>query len=40
MKGDKTSRGLFKVIKPLKLFGVNIKSKNNSLPIEIIGKNF
>ncbi len=42
MKGDKSlsRRDFSRVIKPLKLFGVNIKSKNNSLPIEIIGTDF
>ena len=29
-----------RVIKPLRLFGANIKSKNNTLPIEISGANF
>ena len=40
--GDKSlsKRDFSRVIKPLKLFGVNIKSKNNSLPIEIIGTKF
>ncbi len=40
--GDKSlsKRDFSRVIKPLKLFGVNIKSNNNLLPIEIIGTNF
>ncbi len=40
--GDKSlsKRDFSRVIKPLKLFGANIKSKNNLLPIEIIGTNF
>ncbi len=40
--GDKSlsKRDFSRVIKPLRLFGVNIKSKNNSLPIEILGTDF
>ncbi len=40
--GDKSlsKRDFSRVIKPLKLFGVNIKSKNNYLPIEISGTDF
>ncbi len=40
--GDKSlsKRDFSRVIKPLKNFGVNIKSKNNSLPIEITGSDF
>ena len=40
--GDKSlsKRDFSRVIKPLQLFGVNIKSKKNSLPIEIIGSDF
>tara|TARA_B100000989_G_C19484888_1_gene446948 strand:+ start:40 stop:1362 length:1323 start_codon:yes stop_codon:yes gene_type:complete len=40
--GDESlsKRDFSRVIKPLKHFGVNIKSKNNSLPIEIIGSDF
>ena len=40
--GDKSlsKRDFSRVIKPLKLFGVGIKSKNNSLPIEITGTKF
>ncbi len=40
--GDKSlsRRDFSRVIYPLKLFGVNIKSKNGSLPVEIIGTNF
>ena len=40
--GDKSlsRRDFSRVIKPLRLFGVNIKSKNNLLPIEITGTNF
>ena len=40
--GDKSlsRRDFSRVINPLKLFGVNIKSKNNSLPIEISGTKF
>ena len=37
--GDKSlsKRDFSRVIKPLKLFGANIKSKKNTLPIEIVG---
>ncbi len=40
--GDKSlsKRDFSRVIKPLKLFGVNIKSKKNSLPIEILGTDY
>tara|TARA_Y100000816_G_scaffold276099_1_gene244943 strand:- start:936 stop:2261 length:1326 start_codon:yes stop_codon:yes gene_type:complete len=40
--GDKSlsKRDFSRVIKPLKLFGVNIKSRKNHLPIEIIGTDF
>ena len=40
--GDKSlsKRDFSRVIKPLQCFGVNIKSKNNSLPIEITGSEF
>ena len=40
--GDKSlsRRDFSRVINPLKLFGVNIKSKNNCLPIEILGTKF
>ena len=40
--GDKSlsKRDFSRVIKPLKLFGANIKSKNNKLPIEILGTDF
>jgi len=40
--GDKSlsKRDFSRVIKPLRLFGVNIKSKNNFLPIEILGTDF
>ncbi len=40
--GDKSlsKRDFSRVIKPLRLFGVNIKSKNNKLPIEILGSDF
>ena len=40
--GDKSlsKRDFSRVIKPLKLFGVNIKSNNNVLPIEIFGTDF
>ena len=40
--GDKSlsRRDFSRVIKPLRLFGVNIKSKNNKLPIEILGSDF
>ncbi len=40
--GDKSlsKRDFSRVITPLKLFGVNIKSKNNFLPIEIIGSDY
>ena len=40
--GDKSlsKRDFSRVIKPLRLFGANIKSNNNFLPIEIKGTNF
>ena len=40
--GDKSlsKRDFSRVTEPLKLFGVNIKSKNNSLPVEIQGTKF
>jgi len=40
--GDKSlsKRDFSRVIKPLKLFGVNIESKNNMLPIKILGTDF
>ncbi len=40
--GDKSlsTRDFSRVIKPLKLLGANIKSKNNLLPIEILGTEF
>ena len=40
--GDKSlsQRDFSRVIKPLRLFGVNIQSKKNSLPIEILGTNY
>ena len=40
--GDKSlsKRDFYRVIKPLKLFGVNIQSKNNKLPIKILGTDF
>ena len=40
--GDKSlsKRDFYRVIKPLKIFGVNITSKNNNLPIKIIGTDF
>ena len=40
--GDKSlsKRDFSRVIKPLRQFGVNIKSKNNCLPIEILGTKF
>ena len=40
--GDKSlsKRDFSRVIKPLRLFGVNIKSKNNKLPIELSGSDF
>ena len=42
MIGDKSlsQRDFSRVIKPLRLFGVNIQSKKNSLPIEILGTNY
>ena len=42
LKGDKSlsKRDFLRVINPLKLFGVNIKSKNGCLPLEISGTNF
>ena len=40
--GDRSlsKRDFSRVIKPLRQFGVNIKSKNNCLPIEILGTKF
>jgi len=40
--GDKSlsKRDFSRVIKPLRLFGANIKSKNNSLPVKIQGTEF
>ncbi len=40
--GDKSlsKRDFSRVIKPLKLFGVNIESKKNMLPIQILGTDF
>ena len=40
--GDKSlsKRDFSRVIKPLKLFGVNIESKNSMLPIRILGTDF
>ena len=40
--GDKSlsKRDFTRVIKPLRLFGVSVKSKSNSLPIEIMGNDF
>ncbi len=40
--GDKSlsKRDFSRVTEPLKKFGANIKSKNNSLPVEILGTNF
>ena len=40
--GDKSlsKRDFSRVIKPLRLFGVNIKSRNNLLPIKILGTDF
>ena len=40
--GDKSlsKRDFSRVVKPLKLFGVNIQSKKNTLPIKIQGTNF
>tara|TARA_A100000164_G_C21910433_1_gene775356 strand:+ start:580 stop:1905 length:1326 start_codon:yes stop_codon:yes gene_type:complete len=40
--GDKSlsKRDFSRVIKPLKLFGVNIRSKNSLLPIKILGTDF
>ncbi len=40
--GDKSlsKRDFNRVIKPLKLFGANIASKNNKLPIKILGTDF
>ena len=42
LTGDKSlsKRDFSRVIKPLKLMGANIKSKNNLLPIEISGSKF
>ena len=40
--GDKSlsKRDFLRVTEPLKKFGANIKSKTNSLPVEILGSNF
>ncbi len=40
--GDKSlsKRDFSRVIKPLKLFGVNVDSKNNLMPIKILGTDF
>ena len=40
--GDKSlsKRDFSRVIKPLRMFGANIKSRNNLLPIKILGTNF
>ena len=40
--GDKSlsKRDFLRVTEPLKKFGANIKSKTNSLPVEILGNNF
>ena len=40
--GDKSlsKRDFSRIIKPLNHFGVNIKSKNNLLPLKILGNNF
>ncbi len=40
--GDKSlsKRDFSRVIKPLRLFGVNIKNKNNLMPIKILGTDF
>ena len=40
--GDKSlsRRDFSRVIKPLRLFGANVKSKSGKLPIEILGSNF
>ena len=40
--GDRSlsKRDFSRIIKPLKLFGVNIKSKKNSLPIRVVGTKF
>ena len=42
MIGDKSlsKRDFSRVIKPLRLFGANIKSKNNFLPVKIQGSEF
>ena len=42
MIGDKSlsKRDFSRVIKPLKLFGANVESKNNSLPVRIQGSEF
>ena len=42
MIGDKSlsKRDFSRVIKPLRLFGVNIQSKKNSLPIKILGTDY
>ena len=40
--GDRSlsKRDFYRVIKPLKILGANIESKNNFLPIKILGTNF
>jgi 3-phosphoshikimate 1-carboxyvinyltransferase len=42
LKGDQSlsQRDFLRVIKPMKMFGQNISSKNNKLPIKIKGTNF
>ena len=42
LTGDKSlsKRDFSRVIKPLRFFGVNIKSRNNLMPIEILGTDF
>ena len=42
IKGDKSlsARDFSRITEPLKLFGVEIKSKANKLPVKILGSNF
>ena len=42
IKGDKSlsKRDFSRIIKPLNIFGVKIKSKNNKLPVTLQGTNY
>ena len=35
-----SKRDFSRIAEPLKMFGANIKSKKNSLPVEILGSEF